>query len=299
MPLNTSFLKRRLQIYLTLKKGAFADGSNSKVITDLAMTADIEKLGPPDFGKCSVTIQGMLLEDMEQLTTLSFNPLFGYTSRNYINIYAGDDLNGFAEVFAGSITSAGAEFGDGQPGATFKIEGQIGFMGSVTPQSPGAVHGTQSVESFIQKQAAACGMDFENAGVTATIKDCIFNGSAIEQAQQAATRVGAELILDDNKMVLLPANGAREGQIVLLNRDSGLLGYPKITQSGVEVRAIFNPAFKFASCFKLETVVPKASSTWRIIKLVHKLSSNHPREGAWESHLTGYYPAMSGATGKF
>ena len=297
---NTSFIQRKLQVQLTLKSGAFADGSNAKIISDLAMTASVEKLGPPDFGKCSVTIEGMRLEDMEQLTTLSFNPLFAYTARNYINIFAGDDLHGFAQIFAGTITSAGAQFADGQPGASFHVEGQVGFMGSVTPASPNAVNGTQSAASFIQKQAAAAGMQFENQGVNATIRDCVFNGSAVQQARQCAEMVGADLVIDDDQMILLPGSGARDqGQMFLINKDSGLLGYPKISQSGVEVRTIFNPNYRFAQCFELQSIVPKVSGIWRIVKLTHKLSSGHPKDGSWESSLTGYYPATSGAVGKY
>lgn len=295
-----SFRKRKLQVQLTLKAGTFADGSNSKLITDLAMTCTVEKLGPPDFSKCSVQIKGMKLEDMEQLTTLSFNPLFAYTARNFINIFAGDDDTGFAQIFAGTITGAGAVFADGQPGASFDVEGQVGFMGSVTPASPTAVSGTQSAATFIEKQASAAGMSFENQGVSATIKDCVFNGSAIQQARQCAEMVGADLIIDDEQMILIPGDGARDdGSMFLVSRESGLLGYPRITQSGVELRTIFNPSYKFAQCFELQSSVPKVSGIWRIIKLTHKLSSGDPKDGSWESQITGFYPHLSGATGKY
>lgn len=297
---NTSFIRRKMQVHLTLRAGTFADGSNSKIISDLAMSASVEKLGPPDFGKCSVSIKGMALDDAQQLTTLAFNPLNAYTARNYVNIFAGDDLSGFSQIFAGTITSAGAEFADGQPGVNFKLEGQIGFMGSVTPASPNAINGTQPAASFIEKQALAAGMTFENQGVSATLSNCIFNGSAIQQARQAANMVDAELITDDDKMILLPRNGVRDkGQMFLINKDSGLLGYPKITQSGVEIKTIFNPAYRFAQCFELQSIVPKTSGIWRIVKLTHKISANDPKDGSWESSLTGYYPHMSGAVGKF
>lgn len=297
---NISFRRRKLQVQLTLKSGTFADGGNSKIITDLAMSASVEKMGPPDFGKCSVTIEGMILEDMENLTTLSFNPLFAYTARNYINIFAGDDDTGYAQIFAGTIISAGASFAEGQPGAVFRVEGQVGFLGSVMPASPTAVSGTQDAASFISKQASASGMTFENQGVTATIRDCVFNGSAIQQARQCAEMIGADLIIDDEQMILIPGDGARdEGKMVLINKESGLLGYPQITQGGVEIKTIFNPDYKFAQCVELQTIVPKASGVWRIVKLTHKLSSNNPKDGAWESQLTGYYPHLSGAVGKF
>ena len=86
---------------------------------------------------------------------------------------------------------------------------------------------------------------------------------------------------------------------MLLKADTGLLGYPTITQNGVECKAVFNPDFKFAGLIQLETVVPKASGTWRIIKLSHNLTANDPNGGAWESYITGFYPSMSGACGRY
>lgn len=293
---NTSFLQRFLQVQLTLNSGEFADGSNSKIIDSLAMTASIEKLGPPDFGKASVEIYGMLLEDMEQLTTLNFQPLF--VSRNYINIFAGDDVNGMSQVFAGTITSASADF-NSQPEIKFKIEAQIGFFGAVTAQSPTAIKGSQSVSSFVEQQAQKLGLTFVNEGVTASIRNCVFNGSPLAQARAAAAAVGAELITDDDEMILLNKDQARTGDVPLLSKNSGLLGYPSITQNGIELKAIFNPAFKFAGLIEIDSIVPKTSGQWRIVKLTHNLTSNMVSNGAWESSITGFYPALSGATGRF
>ena len=293
---NTSFLQRFLQVQLTLNKGEFADGKNSKIIDNLAISAKIEKLGPPDFGKASVEIYGMPLADMEQLTTLNFRPLF--VSRNYINIFAGDDVNGMNQVFAGTIVSASADF-NSQPETKFKIEAQIGFWGSVTAQAPTSIKGTQSVADFVAQQAKKAGMNFINEGVTASLRYCVFNGSPIQQARTAAFQVGAELITDDDDMILLPANKPRSGDVPLLSKDTGLLGYPSITQNGIEFKAIFNPAFKFAGLVELKSIVPKTSGQWRIVKLVHNLTSNMPNNGAWESQITGFYPHLSGAIGRF
>jgi hypothetical protein len=118
---------------------------------------------------------------------------------------------------------------------------------------------------------------------------------------KAAKQIGAELVLDDNRAILIPAGGAvnTEGNAVLINKDTGLLKYPTVTQNGIELTTVFNPALRFAGIFKLETEVPKASGTWRIIKLSHDLSANSPRQGKWESKITGFYPQMSGAIGRF
>lgn len=293
---NTSFIPRRLRVSLTLNKGQFAGGGNTKVITDLAMRCTVEKLGPPDFAKASVEIFGMSLDEIEQLTTLAFQPF--QVQRNYINIYAGDDISGLSEIFAGSIISSSGDF-SGSPEHKLKIDAEVGFWGRVFAQGPNVINGTQSAASFIESQAAAAEMTFTNEGVSAQLSNCVFNGSPIQQARQAAEQIGADLLIDDNEIVLMPKNGVRKGNAVLLNSNSGLLGYPSISSNGIEVKSIFNPAFRFAGLFVLESIVPKASGTWRIVKLTHKLSANDPEDLSWESELTGFYPEMSGAIGKF
>ena len=291
---NTSFIKRRLQVRLTLAKGSFGSG-NTVVIDNHAMRVSVEKLGPPDFAKASVEIFGMNLNDIEQLTSLSFHPF--KLTRNYINIFAGDDESGLSQIFAGSITAANGDL-SGCPEHKLKIDAEVGFWGRVTAQGPNVINGTQAAASFIETQATKAGMTFSNEGVSDALKNCVFSGSPVEQARQAAKQIGADLLIDDDEMILLPRQGNRKGNAVLLKKDSGLVGYPAITSNGIECKSIFNPAFRFAGLFVLESIVPKASGTWRVIKLTHKLSANDPSDGSWESSITGFYPAMSGAVGK-
>lgn len=291
---NTSFIQRRLQVRLTLAKGSFGSG-NTVVIDNHAMRVSVEKLGPPDFAKASVEIFGMNLDDIEQLTSLSFHPF--KLTRNYINIFAGDDESGLSQIFAGSITAANGDL-SGCPEHKLKIDAEVGFWGRVTAQGPNVINGTQAAASFIETQATKAGMTFSNEGVSDALKNCVFSGSPVEQARQAAKQIGADLLIDDDEMILLPRQGNRKGNAVLLNKDSGLLGYPAITSNGIECKSIFNPAFRFAGLFVLESIVPKASGTWRVIKLTHKLSANDPSDGSWESSITGFYPALSGAVGK-
>lgn len=294
---RTSFLKRKLKILLTLQKGSFKGGEgNAYEISDLAMSVRVDKTGAPDFGKASAVIYGLPLDVMEQLSTLCMHPLF--VRRNYINIYAGDEYNGYNQIYAGTITKASGDF-NSAPDIKFSIESQIGFFGAVTAQGANVISGSQSASTFIEQQAKKIGFTFKNEGVTGTVKNAVFEGSPIEQARQCAKQIGAELILDDETMILVSNGASRKGNAVLLNANSGLLGYPTMTQNGIEIRAIFNPNFRFAGLIKLETLVPKCSGTWRIVKMSHTLDSNLPSGGKWETAITAYYPHLSGAVGKF
>lgn len=293
---NTSFINRALKMVISLYEGEFEDGSNTKEITDLAMTCTIQKLALPEGGKASAEITGLPLSDMEALTTLAFDPL--YVKNNIISIYAGDYVAD-SLVFQGTITKAGADF-NSAPDVKFKLEAAIGYFGRMTAQGPTAIHGAQPASAFIKGQVEQAGFRFTNQGVSTQISDCVFQGSPIQQAQACASQIGAELVLDDGEAVLMPSGGSREGNTVVLGKDSGLLGYPTITQNGVEMKAIFNPAFRFGGLVQLETIVPKASGTWKIVKLTHKLSANMPNDGSWESQITGYYPDRDpGKNGKY
>lgn len=299
-PLTTapsSFRERKLKALITLQKGEFVEGSNSLEISDLGMIAKVEKLGAPDFGKASLEIYGLRQEIMEQLSTLNMRPLF--VKKNYLNIYAGDDYEGYTQIFAGSITSASADF-NSAPDVKFKIEARIGFLGSVTAQGQNVVNGSQPVSNFIKRQVESVEFSFENQGVTASIKNGVFTGSPIDQARQAAAQVGCELIFDDEKAILISSGGARKnGDIPLLSADTGLLGYPVMSSNGISCKAIFNPNFKFAGLIEIKSLVPKVSGQWRIIKLSHSLASSLPNNNDWTSSITAFYPSMSGATGRF
>ncbi len=85
---------------------------------------------------------------------------------------------------------------------------------------------------------------------------------------------------------------------MLLNKDTGLLGYPVLSNEGIQLKALYNPSFRLGGLVEVESIVPKASGTWRIIKLTHDLAAFDAKGGPWESQMTTYYPSMSGAGGK-
>lgn len=295
-----SFTRKLLEVHVTLQAGQFEAG-NTKIITDVPLKVRIEKTGPPDFCKAVIEARGLRYEDMAQMSTLAFRPL--YSARNSVAVFAGDEVDGLSLAFSGSITQASADF-NAAPDVSFKIEAMTGYFGAITPQSPTAVRGAQPAADFIAMQAQKAGFTFQNDGVSVQLNNAIFNGSPVAQARAAARQIGAELIIDDDVMILSPAGGAGKnagggrGNAVLLNKDTGLLGYPALSNEGVQLKALYNPAFRLGGLVEVESIVPKASGTWRIIKLTHDLAAFDAKGAPWESQMTTYYPSMSGAGGK-
>lgn len=282
------FSVKQIQVRITLAKGSFGGRGTEKVINGLPVSVRISKPGGKDKNKAKISIGGMAYADMEQLTTLAFRPL--QVDKNLIAVYAGDAKNGLSQVFAGEITTAWADF-NRAPDVVFKVEAMAGYYPSLIAAGPQSVAGSMSAADFVSMQAQAAGYSFDNQGVTAQVKDCIFNGSPVQKAQACAAQVGATLLIDDNTFILLPPGQARKGDAVVLTPQTGMLGYPTFSSDGIEVAAIFDPAFQLGGLIQVESVVPKASGVWRITKLEHSLSANEPGDGRWESRISAAYEA--------
>ena len=285
---------KRIEVRITLGEGSFGGKGTEKVINGLPVAVRISKPGGADKAKCSVAVGGMSYADMEQLTTLAFRPL--QTAKNLIAVYAGDDANGLSQVFAGEVTTASADF-NRSPDVLFTLEAMAGYYPALIAAGPQSVVGSMPAATFIAQQAQAAGYAFDNQGVTAQIQNCIFNGSPVQKARACASQIGATLLIDDGTFVLMPAGQARKGNTILLTPQTGMLGYPAFSSEGIDVAAIFDPAFQLGGLIQVESVVPKASGIWRITKLEHSLSANMPGDGQWESRISAVYEANRQASG--
>lgn len=281
-----SFTQKLLELRITLAEGSFGGKGNTKIINQLACEVEIEKAGLPSKNTAKVSVTGMLLADMEQLTSLSFR--LKKTPRNRIAVYVGEEDKGLSLAFSGEITSAFADFNS--PDVKFKMEAMTGYFGSITPARPQTFQGGTDAGGIIGNLAGDMGYSFKNNGVTVQLSNPVLGGSPMDKAQAVAKAAGADLLVDDESMILSPrgqGNGETpSGNTVLLQAESGMIGYPSFDQQGIVVKSLYNPAFRFGGLFRVESVVPKASGVWRITKMRHKLQNMGPD---WHTSLNGAY----------
>ena len=237
-----SFTKKKIEVRIALASGTFGGKGTEKVIRNLPVVAEIEKVAGKDKPKTKIVVQGMSYSDMEQLTTLAFQKLS--TANNQIAVFAGDEFEGLSQVFAGEITEASADFNK-SPDVEFQIQAMAGYYPALIPASPQSYAGDIPVSDIISQQAKIMGYDFKNEGVTTRLKNCILNGSPMMKARSAANQAGSSLLVDDNTLILMPKNGERKGTTVKLTQNSGLIEYPKFNNDGIQVKALFNKKFIF------------------------------------------------------
>lgn len=280
--LDTTFNQKDVLVTVLL------DGQEAISFKDFAVQCSVEKSGYPAFPKANVVLYGLSLNTMERLTHLGFTTFS--LKRNKINISAGIKGQTLSTIFKGEIVNAWADF-NSAPSPTFKIEAKCGLFPALIPHPPVAVNGNQSVSDIIESISKEIGYVFENNEVTASIKDCVINGDPVEKMRRIANEVGANLIFDDEKVVLVPKNASRktQGSMPLINAQNGMIGYPTFSNNGINVACFFRPDLRIASNFKLESIVPRATGTWKITSLKHELSANNPGANSWKTVIQAVY----------
>ena len=265
------------------------DGQEAITFKDFAVSVSIDKSGCPAYPKASVVLKGLSLNTMERLTHLGFKSFS--LKRNKINISAGEKGKTLSVVFKGEIVNAWADF-NAAPSPVFKIEANCGLFPALIPQPPISVNGNQTVTGLIDQITKEIGYTLENNDITASIKDCIIDGDPVTKMRRIAEAVGVDLIFDDEKVVLIKNHGTRktQGSVPLINATNGMIGYPTFTNNGINVSTFFRPDLRIGANFKLETIVPRASGTWKITGLRHELCANDPGSQSWKTNITAIYP---------
>lgn len=282
-----SFSIKTIQLSITLGKGTFSEGGNTKVIEGLACDVSVQKPGLPEKNSAAVKVWGLKYEDMAQLTMLAFKPL--ESQHNLISIKAGELGKNLSLVFAGEITSAFADFNQA-PSPCMQIEADSGSYPQQIAKPVVTTQGEASADQLFAQFAKEAGYTYKNEGVTASVQNAWFPGSPIDKISKLARDIGCDLLIDDGAVVVMPEGQPRQGNAVLLTAETGLIGFPTFNQDGIVCRCMYNPDLQYGGLIKVEkSVVPKANGTWRITKLNHELSAYNPQGGPWESQVEAAY----------
>jgi hypothetical protein len=275
--------QKTIRTTIILAEGEFEDGTNTRIIEGLATTVDVTKNGLPEKNTAKIKIANLAMSDMEQMTFLAFRPL--QNRKNKIMVEAGNQGEELSMVFKGDITSSFPDFSSA-PDVFFHIEAMTAGWSLCMNTSPTSVDGEMPVSQLMQKWATEAGFGLINNGITASVQNSIYNGSPIEQAQQCADEVGIELLIDDENFTIQSWDNPR-GDAVLLNPQSGLIGYPSFNNDGISARCFYDPKLKLGGQVKIESIVPRASGYWKLTKLTHALTAY--TNGAWMSSFDGMW----------
>lgn len=285
--MSGSFVSRLLRASLILPQGNFpGTNSNTLKLENFRMSARLTGAG--NFtNACALQIWGVRQVDMNAVTVL-----FGQDG-NPININARAILvleanigAGYLQVFEGQFFEAQPDYRN-LPDVSLTVNAMTGMGMQLLPAAPSSYQGGVDVATVAEQLATQMGFAFEDNGVTGTIDTPYFAGTLMDQFRQLADAARFDYYFDaKGTLVICPKNQPRQNQgAVVLNAASGLAGYPTLTRFGIEIDALFQPAFELGSPIEIQgSEVPGTNGRWFPFKFAHDLDSVKPG-GRWFSHL--------------
>ena len=288
-PANTSFVRRRIDVMLTLGQGGAAaqpgPGNAGDTVTarGLRVSAQISKVGGNSQGTLALRVYGMSESTMNKFSAVGGLPVV-VQSNNVVTVLVGDDAQGMNVVYQGTIGGAFIDY-NASPAVAFVVTGLAALQQAIVPVPATSYRGGADVAGIMATLAKNMGFKFENGGVAGlTLADPYFPGTAYEQAERCAQHAGIHMFVDDGTLAIWPAGGARAGSIPLISPQTGMKGYPTMNNLGPVLETLYNPSIRFGAQVKIESRVRPACGMWQVIRLQHNLESEVP-DGAWFSHL--------------
>jgi hypothetical protein len=286
----TTFTQKQLRFTFILSNNAtFAEtNSNTLKVTGLRSSARIKGSGLPSFPEAEVLVYGLKQSDMLALTALAFQPLG--LQRNTVIVEA-DSGQGFVTVFSGQIITAGPDYSS-MPHVPLRITARVLGFESLNPATPTSYTGAASVSTIVGSIVSKLGYVLEDNGVTAQLSNSYFGGTLVDQLRAVSRQSGIDVYVENNVIAICPKGVPRQQPTFILSPTSGLAGYPVLDyQRGfVNVKAVFNPAFRFGGPVKVQgSDVITANGDWCIGTISHVLNGLTP-SGEWFSHMLLYPP---------
>jgi len=305
---------RAMKVILTLQKNTFSNGLNQKVMYGcslpnfLHMEANIQRLPASQGNTATVTIYGMLKDDIESAT--KFNPDF-LQYYNQVEIYAGyldftaggftykttQDVkdridNVLSLVFMGLILTASADFNN--PNRPFTIQAGAFAQSVYTMRQVSVVQNQTTFSAFLKNifiQAQNDGLNVKLGTVypDPVIIDGIYSGSFLQQITQLCHDYNMQFFMtsyDDNKMQIYSFSrigyGGNADYTTNLSVENGLLGYPTAIPRGIIVKEFFNDKRHVNDAVTLSSYYASLSGKYYVWQIQSVLQTN---DELWESTL--------------
>ncbi len=300
------FARRRIDVSFQLGEGSFGDsGADTLTVSGLRIEANIAKAGGVGMSEAHVQIFGLTLDQLKQFTILG-KPLPS-ARRNAITLSAGDDDSGMSVVFSGVITEAWPSM-EGAPETSLVVHAYASVIDAMRPVPPASYRGPIDVATIMSSLAEQMGYAFVNNGVSVILPDSYYPGTARDQAYAAAADAGINIVIDEGQpqvapsdapppvetgtlatgltLTIWPKNGTRGGSVPLISAETGMVGYPTCSPSGIIVKTLYNPNIVFGAQVQVQSTIDIANANWYAFNVRHDLMSEG-FDGPWFTTVEG------------
>ncbi|EPO2591126.1 baseplate hub protein [Escherichia albertii] len=238
--------------------------------TDLSLSASGSKFANPNQNECTVKITN-LKKTTRNLLITETSPFNKNKTPKRLYLHVGRKSTGTRLMFVGDITSASPSQ---PPDITLTLKAKTGQSqkGVIISQSSGK----QASLSAIAKEAAGkMGMKLNFQATDKNIANYSFSGAALKQTERIHAVGDVDVFVDDDQLVVKNAGAPLSGSVRVLDKDSGMIGIPEITEKGVKVKFLLDQQTTLGSELRITSEMnPAADGSYTISKLNYEIATH-------------------------
>lgn len=145
--------------------------------------------------------------------------------------------------------------------------------------------------------AKTMGLVFENNDVQVKLSYPYFAGTALMQVRACASAARIFYVIERGTLAIWQKDKGRAGEIPLISPETGMVGYPSLSSSGMTLKTLFNRTIRVGGDIRVESAAPVSSTPmmrgrfrgkFRVGPISHSLSCEVPG-GPWFTTLECYF----------
>ncbi|MEY0216866.1 hypothetical protein AB7W58_20920 [Providencia rettgeri] len=269
-----AFNRKRIRLTLKLngKDEVFtSDNKNKLSAVGLRISAEVSFGYGSPAPYARVRVYGLPQETMNKLITAKFQQV--KTLRTLITIEAAEGEGDFAQVFSGGIFMALPEYSEA-PNVSIVIEAISAVFESKLPTPAESYEGSRSVAEIISGICKRIGFSFESNNVNAMVDNPYLTGSDLEKIRWLCVNNDLDLYLGNNSVAIAPKGAPRNIKIAVISPDTGLIGYPVITNIGATFKCLYDPSIQFGALVRVKgSQIELCNGEWRVYGLRAQLET--------------------------
>ena len=279
-----TFKKRSIDVLFSIVSGS-PDGQPRQIsFSGLRVSARI-RYEAGAYNMADIQIYGLSQDFMRQLIAIY---AYGWTGNSFVNnciaLRYTDETN--ATIFEGGIVSALIDYNTA-PEVPLAIMASATYMEQMTAPGGMSFPGSVAVESILRQILnKSSGRALENKGVDTVLTDESVNGSVMDMIDQVCRHADIDYWMQNNTLIIAPKGAVAESEPPIeLTPETGLVGWPVLTQYGCNALALFSPDYVAMRTVKLACpALFEGTRLFFINGLTHEVDSEVPG-GRWHTRL--------------
>lgn len=153
---------------------------------------------------------------------------------------------------------------------------------------------TVPLSKIAQDTASNMGLTLDFQAHDKQISNYNYSGAQLKQIDTLAEAGSYNAYIDDDRLIIKNRDAVLANTAVSLNKNSGLIGIPEVTEQGIKVKYLLDPQSRPGARLTIDSQMnPAANGTFVIFKLDFDISN---RDTAWyhtaECRRLGLWPTL-------